>query len=702
MMKKFTQSFVSLRVALALALPFLAFQTVFAQLNYSAVSCSDPYVNAQGQTGTTYLGAGDDVTYTVALPFNFQLYSTTYIAGTNSLLVSTNGFVVFTPGVARGLVNANLPTATAGAALYPFWDDLDADPAVVPGSGIYTRVDGTMPNRIFTIEWWRIGHFNMAPGTGDITFQVRLFENGNRVQFKYQDVLFDGPHVTFNNGLSATVGLEDVVATPRPSTLVGFNVASVNNGQCIEFVLPQACNPVPVAVGPFNTSPGLCSANVSVPVPNSNPAGCIDGTINGLRYSLNGGPFVNVTLPATSISLSLNKGANVIVWQTFVIANGATSGSATQTINVVDNEPPQILCPSNIVVNLGPGECCRNVSWPEPSATDNCPFITGPFTLNTINSGGNAGAVGGAVYFDINNVSGQPVTITGFGMNISAATNVLVYTKTGTHAGFQNNAGAWTLTATANANTGPFSGPFPGNGTITPATLPVPITLPPGLFGVALVTPTAQQNYTNGNGANQTYTDGNITLNLGSASNTPFGAPFTPRVWNGFVQYQIGGDAEIIQTQGPANGDAFCKEDSPFTIVYEVADAAGNTATCSFRITLNEFPNPVTSLTCNDLVNVSLDASCQYVLGADQVLEGGPYRCYDDYIVEVNRVNNNNGGPWSSPVLGPSDIGKTYKVRVRDPLGGGNMCWGFVKIEDKLPPVLDCPTASLPCNLPTT
>lgn len=122
--------------------------------------------------------------------------------------------------------------------------------------------------------------------------------------------------------------------------------------------------------------------------------------------------------------------------------------------------------------------------------------------------------------------------------------------------------------------------------------------------------------------------------------------------------------------------------------------------TCCFNVNVLEYPNPITSLVCNDLVYVSLDESCQYCLGADGVLEGGPYGCYDDYIVEVDKTAPFGNGPWLPACFGPADVNKTYQVRVTDP-ATGNKCWGNVKIEDKLPPVLDCPSVLLPCNFPS-
>lgn len=160
--------------------------------------------------------------------------------------------------------------------------------------------------------------------------------------------------------------------------------------------------------------------------------------------------------------------------------------------------------------------------------------------IETITDGGNGGNVGGMVYFTVDNTSGFDIRLTSIGMNIDQGSDVLIYLVPGGHAGQETNAGAWTLVGTADGNTGPFSGPFPGNGTITPCPVQGTVSIPPGVWGVALETPNAAHNYTNGNGANQFFSNADLSLDLGSASNTPFGAPFTPRVWNGNLEYEVG------------------------------------------------------------------------------------------------------------------------------------------------------------------
>ena len=210
-------------------------------------------------------------------------------------------------------------------------------------------------------------------------------------------------------------------------------------------------------------------------------------------------------------------------------------------------------------------------------------------TLNTINAGGNAGAVGGQVFFDVTNLGANDLNVVELGMNISAATDVNIFMIAGTYVGNENNMAAWTQVGVADANTGPFSGPFPGNGTITPA--PTAFTIPPGSWGIALITPTAQNNYTNGV---MNFTDGTLEINTGAAKNAPWvGFTFSPRSWNGYISYQvsdvINGDASDgcddnldITFQNVDTEEFGCV--GPFakvvTRIYTATDDYGNTATC--------------------------------------------------------------------------------------------------------------------------
>ena len=93
---------------------------------------------------------------------------------------------------------------------------------------------------------------------------------------------------------------------------------------------------------------------------------------------------------------------------------------------------------------------------------------------------------------------------------------------------------------------------------------------------------------------------------------------------------------------------------------------------------------------CNDLLHVSLEADCNATINPDDVMEGS-YFCYDDYKVELDKTLPMGNGPWVPATLTTADIGKKYFYRVTHPISG-NICWGEILVEDKLAPVLTCPT----------
>ncbi len=92
------------------------------------------------------------------------------------------------------------------------------------------------------------------------------------------------------------------------------------------------------------------------------------------------------------------------------------------------------------------------------------------------------------------------------------------------------------------------------------------------------------------------------------------------------------------------------------------------------------------SLVCNDLIQVALDENCSFTVIPEHVLEG---TIFPNCVVELDKTAPFGNGPWVGPNLSVMDIGKTYMVRVRH-VPSGNICWGNLKVEDKLPPALDC------------
>ena len=100
------------------------------------------------------------------------------------------------------------------------------------------------------------------------------------------------------------------------------------------------------------------------------------------------------------------------------------------------------------------------------------------------------------------------------------------------------------------------------------------------------------------------------------------------------------------------------------------------------------FPIPPTDLVCGGLANVSLDMTGMAVIGADMILQGN-YGCFSQYEVDIEGALTNK--------VSCDDIGKIYKVTITDPITH-NKCWGNIKVEDKLKPIIQCADVTVSCN----
>ena len=177
-----------------------------------------------------------------------------------------------------------------------------------------------------------------------------------------------------------------------------------------------------------------------------------------------------------------------------------------------------------------------------------------------------------------------------------------------------------------------------------------------------------------------------------------FGGPATITISN-FIEF--GSVPEVhVQTAGLPSGSVFPMGTTQncFSITADNEAGVPETSTCCFNITVVEFPFQTTTLACNDNVQVSVNEECEAFITTDMILEGGPYGCYDDYIVAVQGFGSGNGGV----LINSTAIGQTLTVTVTDP-ATGNSCWGTISVEDKIPPVIECRDITILCGeeLPT-
>ncbi len=100
------------------------------------------------------------------------------------------------------------------------------------------------------------------------------------------------------------------------------------------------------------------------------------------------------------------------------------------------------------------------------------------------------------------------------------------------------------------------------------------------------------------------------------------------------------------------------------------------------------------SMSCNNLVNISLGTTCTQQILPDDLLTSNSFSCYNNFNVSILNTNLGN-------TIGAAQIGKTLDVRVTHTLSG-NSCWGKIKIEDKTAPLIACKVVPTDVNCSDT
>jgi PKD repeat protein len=151
-----------------------------------------------------YLGPdGDDGVLLVPIGFTFNYLGNDY----TSVKMCTNGWLSLSwttasSGTNPRLFNSDEPNNT----IAPWWDDLEDD---FSATCRYTT-EGTAPDRVFVAEWYNVLTY-YSTATSRISFQVRLYETSNIIEFHYGDLLVG----MFHSSEGASIGIEDETGGPN-------------------------------------------------------------------------------------------------------------------------------------------------------------------------------------------------------------------------------------------------------------------------------------------------------------------------------------------------------------------------------------------------------------------------------------------------------------------------------------------------------
>ncbi|MBK8622348.1 MAG: T9SS type A sorting domain-containing protein [Saprospiraceae bacterium] len=118
-----------------------------------------------------------------------------------------------------------------------------------------------------------------------------------------------------------------------------------------------------------------------------------------------------------------------------------------------------------------------------------------------------------------------------------------------------------------------------------------------------------------------------------------------------------------------------CNDISPVTVEVRVYDNAGNWDYAITSANLSNAQNSVQTLVCNSGIVVILGAGETKEIFTNEVLEGGPYKCWEEYDLDILE----NNVPRANNFVSSADVQKNIVARVKD-ITTNNTCWGTITV----------------------
>lgn len=135
--------------------------------------------------------------------FSFVYPTNTASAQVVSWSVATNGCMGLSNTATSAITSGNNIAGGAGFRMGSFITGLN-NGGVSESGAVRSKVFGVSPNQVFVVEFDKLRFVNTSTNTnGDITHQVRFYENGNLIEFVYGDMaLGAGSSTTVRAGFS--------------------------------------------------------------------------------------------------------------------------------------------------------------------------------------------------------------------------------------------------------------------------------------------------------------------------------------------------------------------------------------------------------------------------------------------------------------------------------------------------------------------
>ena len=151
-------------------------KSIFSQIGYNFTSVGGAFVLNATPTNIINSAIDDGVSATTNIGFTFQYGCVNY----TQFKASSNGWLTFNTAVTGSNLTNNLTASTDRPIIAPLWDDL----ATGSAGNVNYKLTGVVGARILTIEWKQM-EWGFSAATWGLSFQVKLYETTNRIEFIY-------------------------------------------------------------------------------------------------------------------------------------------------------------------------------------------------------------------------------------------------------------------------------------------------------------------------------------------------------------------------------------------------------------------------------------------------------------------------------------------------------------------------------------
>lgn len=467
-----------------------------------------------------------------------------------------------------------------------------------------------------------------------------------------------------------TAGLGTGAEFPVGTTTETYTATDLNgNTTTCSFTVTVSDTEAPLINCPddleVSTDAGACSAIVSFDTPTAS-----DNCGAPVTIVQSGGPASGSAFPLGNTSVEF----------TATDAEGNVS-VCSFTVLVVDDIAPEIVCPADIVFTAPSGDCGMAVNYSTPTASDNCSVPA--LTIIEGYASGSIFPVGVTTVTwmaqdDAGNQSqcSFSVTITeNIAPEITCPDDITTDNDPGVCGAVINYTPPMGTDNCSGATTNLIAGPAPGE-----------------LFPVGVTDVTWEVTDVSGNTATCTF---QVTVTDNEAPEFICSGDQTLSVDDGLcgrtftfdtpiAQDNCSENLVVTQTSGPVSGTILPLGTTTFS--FSATDDAGNTAICTYAITVEDTNAPVFENCPGDLTFYTGNDACSALISYDspQVTDN----C--DFTL------TQNSGPLSNTEQTPGEY--PIEFIAEDISGNASTCAFTITVLDTIAPVFQCPDTLITCS----